>query len=146
MPYHVTFLDDVAIADMAFEAVADSPGELFTAATGALIESLAAPATVGTTWKHAVDRQAEDLSSLLFEWLEELVYLKDAHGVVFHEATLALDRQPRESSWRLHGYLYGEPVDPTRQALHSDVKGVTKHLYDVRAEGASWKARVVLDV
>ena len=146
MPYHVTFLDDIALADMAFEAVADSPVELLTAATGALIESLADPATVGRTWEHRVDRRADDLSSLLFEWLEELVYLKDAHGVVFHEAMLALDRQPADCGWRLHGRVYGAPVDPNRQELRSDVKGVTKHLYEVRQEDTRWTMRVVLDV
>lgn len=146
MPYHVTFLDDIALADMAFEAAADSAPELFTAATGAMIESLADPATVGRTWEHEVDRQAEDLSALLFDWLEELVYLKDAHGVVFREATLALTHLSAESGWRLHGRLYGERVDPGRQALRSDVKGVTKHLYAVTQEGTRWKARVVLDV
>jgi SHS2 domain-containing protein len=146
MPYQVTFLDDIALADMAFEAVADSPEELVAAATVALIESLADPATVGRTWEHRVDRRADDLSSLLFDWLEELVYLKDAHGVVFHEAALKLDRLPVESRWRLHGQVYGEPVDPNRHTLRSDVKGVTKHLYEVRQEGARWNMRVVLDV
>lgn len=146
MPYQVTLLDDIALADMAFEAVADSAQELVTAATGALIESLADPTTVGRTWEHRVDRRAEDLSSLLFDWLEELVYLKDAHGVVFQEASLKLDRQPGDSEWRLHGRVYGELVDPNRQTLRSDVKGVTKHLYEVRQEGTRWKMRVVLDV
>ena len=146
MPYHITFLDDIALADMAFEAVADSAAELFTAVTGAMIESLADPATVGRTWEHEVDRQADDLSALLFDWLEEMVYLKDAQGVVFREATLVLTRQSAESGWRLHGRLYGELVDPGRQALRSDVKGVTKHLYAVTQEGTRWKARVVLDV
>jgi SHS2 domain-containing protein len=146
MPYHVTFLDDIALADMAFEAVADSPPELFTAATNAMIESLADPVTVGRTWEHEIDRQAEDLSLLLFEWLEEMVYLKDAYGVVFREATLALTRLSAVSSWRLRGRLHGERVDPGRQALRSDVKGVTKHCYAVGQEGARWKARVVLDV
>jgi SHS2 domain-containing protein len=146
MSYQVTFLDDIAVADMAFDASADSPAELFVAATNAMIESLADPATVGQTWQQAVDQRGEDLSSLLFEWLEYMTYLKDAHGVVFHHAALALDQLPADAGWRLHGRLFGEPVDPARQDLHSDVKGVTKHLYEVGREGMRWKARVVLDV
>ena len=146
MPYQITFLDDIAVADMAFEAVADSAPELFTAASVPMIESLADPSTVGRTWEHEVNRRAEDLSTLLFEWLEELAYLKDAHGVVFHDATLTLNQLPGDSGWHLHGRLYGEGVDPARQTLRSDVKGVTKHLYEVKQEAARWKARVVLDV
>lgn len=146
MSYHVTFLDDIAIADMAFEAVADSPDELIRAVTNAMIQSLADPATVGRTWVHSVDRDASDLPSLLFDWLEELVYLKDAHGVVFHDAALTLDRESGGSAGRLHGRVYGEPVNPTRQELRSDVKGVTKHLYEVKQTDSGWKAKVVLDV
>ena len=85
-------------------------------------------------------------ASLLFDWLEELVYLKDAHGVVFHDATLTLDRASDSAACRLHGWVYGEPVDPARQELRSDVKGVTKHLYEVKQADGGWKARVVLDV
>ena len=58
MPFQVRFLEDIAIADMAFEVTADSPTELFTAATEAMIESLADPATIGRTWQHEVDREA----------------------------------------------------------------------------------------
>ena len=59
MPFQVRFLEDIAIADMAFEVTADSPTELFTAATEAMIESLADPATIGRTWQHEVDRKRQ---------------------------------------------------------------------------------------
>ena len=141
-----TFLDDIALADLAFEATADSPTELFDGATSALIESLADPLTIGRSWHHPIDRHAADLSSLLFDWLEEMVYLKDAHGVVFHHASITLDRHPTQTTWHLHGQLVGAPVDPGRQTLRSDVKGVTKHLYEVGEYPGGWRARVVLDV
>ena len=38
------------------------------------------------------------------------------------------------------------PVDPGTQELRSDVKGVTKHLYEVSEGSGAWRARVVLDV
>jgi SHS2 domain-containing protein len=141
-----TFLDDIALADMAFEATADSPVELFESATSALIESLANPLSIGQSWHHLIDRQAGDVSSLLFDWLEEMVYLKDAHGVVFHHASFILDRHPAQTIWHLRGQLTGAPVDPGTQELRSDVKGVTKHLYEVSECSGTWRARVVLDV
>lgn len=140
------FLDEIALADMAFEAVADSPVELFESATQALIESLADPLTIEQSWHHSIDRQAEDISSLLFDWLEEIVYLKDAHGVVFHRAALMLEHQQTQPTWHLYGHLFGAPVDAATQKLRSDVKGVTKHLYDVGEHPEGWRARVVLDV
>ncbi|WHZ14885.1 MAG: Archease [Nitrospira sp.] len=140
------FLDDVALADMAFEAEGDSLPELFDAATQALIESLADPATVGRTRRQTIDLEEPDLAVLLFEWLGRLVYLKDAQGMVFHRINLSLEQRPERSLWHLHAEVIGAPVDPATQDLRSDVKGVTKHLYAVTQDGTTWRARVVLDV
>ncbi len=146
MPGSFQFLDDIALADMAFDAKGDALPALFTAATQALIESLADPAGVADTWQHAVDLEESDVPTLLFEWLGRLVYLKDAHGVVFNRASLTVTAQPERASWHLHAEVTGAPVDPTTQELRSDVKGVTKHLYAVTQDATGWTARVVLDV
>ncbi|MCW5799383.1 MAG: Archease [Nitrospira sp.] len=146
MPGTFRFLDEIAVADMAFEAEGDSLPALFDAATQALIQSLADPATVTQTWRQTIDMEESDIDTLLFEWLNRLVYLKDAQAVVFHHATLAVRAMPDHSAWHLQAELVGAPVDQTTQDLRSDVKGVTKHLYAVTQTGTGWKARVVLDV
>ncbi|ODT46101.1 MAG: hypothetical protein ABS70_01670 [Nitrospira sp. SCN 59-13] len=140
------FLDELAVADMAFEAEGDSLPALFDAATQALIQSLADPATVGQTWRQTIDMEEPDIETLLFEWLNRLVYLKDAQAVVFHHASLAVHARPDQSAWHLQAELVGAAVDQTTQDLRSDVKGVTKHLYAVTQTGNNWKVRVVLDV
>uniref|UniRef100_UPI0011813990 archease n=1 Tax=Nitrospira cf. moscoviensis SBR1015 TaxID=96242 RepID=UPI0011813990 len=81
---------------------------------------------------------------LLFEWLSDLVYWKDAAGVVFHDADLCVVHEG--TTWTLAAVLRGALVDQTTQTLRSDVKGVTKHLYEVTQQGAHWYARVVIDV
>jgi SHS2 domain-containing protein len=95
-------------------------------------------------WEHAIERIDVDLSALLFDWLSEVVYWKDAAGVVFQEAPLTLMREG--DVWLLRASLIGAPVDQQTQELHADVKGVTKHLYELKQTGACWKVRVVLDV
>ena len=50
MPGSFRFLDDIALADMAFDAEGESLPSLFDAATQALIESLADPSTIADTW------------------------------------------------------------------------------------------------
>ena len=138
------FLDDIAVADLAFEAEGDSLGELFRAATQALLEILADPATVAATWEQRVTKVEEDPAELLFEWLSDIVYWKDAAGVVFHDADLSVWQEG--SAWSLAAVLRGATVDRTAQTLHNDVKGITKHLYEVKQEGTRWCARVVVDV
>ncbi|MFM8552657.1 MAG: archease [Nitrospiraceae bacterium] len=137
-------LDDVALADTAFEATGDSPSELLLAAAQALIATLADPQTVLPISHHRIERREADLGALLFDWLSEIVYLKDAEGLVFGEATATVSQD--HDGWLLQGTVSGEPIDPARHALRADVKAVTKHLYDVKQEAGRWIARVVLDI
>ena len=146
MPSSFRILEEVALADVAFEAAGDTPSELFEAVAHAAMEILANPDTVSNTWHRTIDREDEQLADLLFDWLSEMVYLKDAEGVVFSEVTASVVYDPSRPCWRLHGELMGETIDPARHELRSDVKAVTKHLYEVRASGGQWKARVVLDI
>lgn len=138
------FLEDVALADIAFEAEGDSIQALFEGATHALLETMADPLTVGSVWKQRSIKSEAILEDLLVEWLSEIVYWKDAAGVVFNDARLTLRKA--SDGWTLKAVLIGAPVDPATQALRNDVKGVTRHLYKIWQEGQVWKARVVVDV
>ena len=144
MAWTIRFLEDIAMADAAFEVEGASVEEVFHGATQALLESMANPATVSGGWERSIERTDVDLSALLFEWLSEIVYWKDAAGVVFREAPLTLAREGEV--WLLRARLIGAPVEYQTQELHADVKGVTKHLYELKQTGGRWKVRVVLDV
>ena len=144
MAWTFRILEEVALADIAFEVEGDSIEEVFRGATQALLESMANPATVSGGWERAIEQSDVDPSALLFDWLSEVVYWKDAAGVVFREAPLTLTREG--DVWLLRARLIGAPVDWQTQELHADVKGVTKHLYELKQTGSCWKARVVLDV
>jgi SHS2 domain-containing protein len=144
MAWTFRFLEEIALADIGFEAEGESIEEVFRGATQALIESMANPATVSGVWERPIEQSDVDPSTLLFDWLSEAVYWKDASGVVFREAPLTLTRE--SEVWLLRARLIGAPVDHQTQELHADVKGVTKHLYELKQTGDRWKVRVVLDV
>jgi len=144
MIFSFRFLDDVAIADVAFDAEGDSVHAIFAGATHALLTTLADPATVGSSWEQKIERRDTDLSQLLFDWLSDIVYWKDAAGVVFHDAPMTIVKEGEQ--WMLTARLIGDPVDRERQELRNDVKGVTKHLYALHRIDGRWQARVVLDV
>ena len=144
MAWTFRFLEDIAMADIGFKVEGDSVEEIFRGATQALIESMANPSTVSREWERAIERSDVDPAALLFEWLSEVVYWKDAAGVVFREAPLALTQTGEV--WQLRASLIGAPVNHQTQELHADVKGVTKHLYELKQIEGGWKVRVVLDV
>lgn len=140
------YLEHVALADAAFEAHGDSPSELFVAAAQAVIEVMVDPQAVEPRKEQVIDRQNPVLADLLFDWLSDIVYWKDVEGLVFRAATATVS-QDRSGEWRLHGKLIGEPIDQARHQLRSDVKAVTKHLYEVKQDDRGrWHARVVLDI
>lgn len=144
MAWTFRFLEEIALADIGFEAEGESVEDVFRGATQALLESMANPVTVSGGWERSIELTDMDLSSLLFEWLSEMVYWKDAAGVVYREAPLTLKREG--DGWQLRARLIGAPVNQRTQELHADVKGVTKHLYELKQTGDRWKVRVVLDV
>lgn len=144
MAWTFRFLEDIALADIAFEAEGESVEEVFRGATQALLESMANPTTVSEGWERTIERNDVDPSALLFDWLSEVVYWKDAAGVVYRAAPLTVTREG--NVWLLRARLIGAPVDQQTQELHADVKGVTKHLYRMSQETGRWKALVVLDI
>ena len=144
MAWTFRFLEKIALADIGFEAEGESVEEVFRGATQAVLETMATPSTVSGVWERAIERSDLDPSALLFDWLSEVVYWKDAAGVVYREAPLTLTGEG--DVWLLRARLIGAPVDHQTQELHADVKGVTKHLYELKQTDGSWKARVVLDV
>jgi SHS2 domain-containing protein len=145
MAWTFRFLEEIALADVAFEAEGASVEEVFRGATQALLESIANPATVVSSgWERVVERSDVDPAALLFDWLSELVYWKDAAGVVFREAPLTLTWEG--GAWLLRARLIGAPVDQQTHELHADVKAITKHLYELTQTDSGWQARVVLDV
>ena len=140
------FLDDIALADSAFEARGSTPSELFAASGRAVIEAMVDPRTVSAGLTKSITRHDRNLEELLFDWLADIVYLKDAEGLVFRDAgcTVTCDQANRE--WHLQGTLGGEPIDPARHGLRADVKAITKHCYEVRRHDGGWIATVVMDI
>ena len=65
------------------------------------------------------------LDLLLFNFLQELVYYKDAEQLLLRvqQLHIADDRQP----YTLQATAVGEPIDPERHRMRVDVKAVTLH-------------------
>jgi len=139
-----TFLEDTAIADMAFEATGDTPAELFQAAGQALFEGMADTRRIRPKVQKEIRLQHEQIDQLLYDWLSELIYLKDAERLLFREFSVQLKQN---GEWSLSSTVRGEPIDPKRHGLRADAKAVTYHQFEVvRTETGGWKARVVVDI
>jgi protein archease len=143
MPYH--YLEEIGTADIAFEATGRDLPELFTAAADAtmnvMVENLDA-IEPGET-RH-IELSSGEIDMLLFDFLQELIFLKDAHRLLLRARSIRIDKK-RETIF-LKAEARGEPVDAARHQQRADVKAVTLHGFSVEKQDGNWKARVLLDI
>ena len=143
MPYR--YLEEIGTADIAFEATGGDLPELFIDAADAtmnvMIDNLDAIEPRET--RH-IDLSSDDIEMLLFDFLQELIYFKDAERLLLRVRNVRIEQ--RDEKYFLKAETTGEPVDPVRHHQRADVKAVTLHDFSVKKENGGWKARVLLDI
>ncbi|MBI4999720.1 archease [Candidatus Gottesmanbacteria bacterium] len=145
------FLEEIATADVAFEAYGKTLDELFENCGLAVEETMVDTSTVAPAKNSKFEIRNSKLEDLLFDFLSELVFLKDRDGLLFSKIKVKLSTYLRSDSMpdkrlTLEAKLWGEEIDPTRHHLRADVKAVTKHLFKIEKEREGYKATVVLDI
>jgi SHS2 domain-containing protein len=143
MPYR--FLEDRTMADVAFEAEGKTLVELFTSAglavTATMVKDVSKIEHLATK-RFSVE--AENIEMLLFIFLQELIFYKDAELLLF--SGFDLDISQKGEKWRLRARASGEEIDPEIHDLIIDVKAVSLHHYSVEETPDGWHAEVMLDV
>jgi SHS2 domain-containing protein len=134
------FLPDVALADIAFEADSPTVEGLFEECALAMTDIMVDPATLRAKEERRFAIESEDLDRLLYDFLTELIVVKDVDSLLFK----AFEVRVKGNS--LAAMARGEPIDRGRHRLRNDVKAVTMHLFGIKHEGAKWKTTVVLDI
>ncbi len=143
MPYR--FLEEAFTADVGFVASGATLDECFAAAAEATLHvMLDNPASLQLYEQRQVRVEDDALELLLLKFLEELVYLKDAEGLLLRPTHVQVTR--RGQRWCVSARLEGEGIDPARHALSADVKAVTLHRLNVQRTETGWDATVVLDI
>ncbi|MGP8124681.1 MAG: archease [Nitrososphaerales archaeon] len=140
MPFR--YLPDIALADIAFEAESDSVNGLFESSALALSDVMVDPGTLGTGTTRKVRISSDNLDTLLYDFLTEIIVVKDVDSLLFRE--IQVEVAPDHKS--LEATMEGEPINRERHTLRNDVKAVTMHLFGVRRESERWRATVVLDI
>jgi len=143
MPYE--YLPDIAIADVAFRAEGRTLEDLFAAAaeatTNVMVDDLS---TIRDKEEIHLDLSEDALDMLLFDFLNELIFLKDTRQLLLLAKNVRISAEG--SRRRLLATLSGEQLDPARHPLNADVKAVTLHRFEVKETEEGWVATVVLDI
>src|SRR5260370_4194924 len=143
MPYH--YLEEIGTADIAFEATGRDLPELFMAAADAtmnvMIDNLDAIEPRET--RH-IQLANDKIDMLLFDFLQELIYLKDAEQLLLRVRDAGIEK--RDEQCFVTAEAAGERLDAARHHQRADVKAVTLHGFSVQKKDDGWKATVLLDI
>ncbi len=143
MPYR--FVDDVSIADVAFEASGRTIEEMFVSAGEALMNTQVKDlASVSAKEERRFELDEKDAERLLHKFLQELIFYKDADVLLFREYRLKISEGGK--GLKLRASIKGEPIDPKKHELLVDVKAVSWHMFKVEEKEGGWRAFVILDV
>ena len=137
------FLEDVAIADIAYEAYGKDLNEMFENAAFAIFELSANLKTVEAKEKLEINLENEKIENLLYDFLSEILFLKDSKYMVFKKVKINIKDGEK---YQLKAVLEGDTINPEKQKLENDIKAVTMHMFKIEKEQNSWKATVVLDI
>lgn len=127
-------------ADVGVRGFGATPAEAFEQAARALT-AVVTQAEVKPEVRVEVDCEGPDLEILFVEWLNAIIYEMAVRNMLFGRFAVRIE------GMRLHGVLWGEPVDVERHAPACEPKGATYTALRVAADGdGSWSAACIVDV
>lgn len=139
-PSH-TYIDHTA--DVLFTAEAETLEELFAECGLAVEETQVELDGFSTDEKKTFTVEAKDEESLLFEFLDELLFYKDAEQLLFKEFDIKIEK---DFTYKLTCTARGDKLDPKKHEQKVDVKAITMHLFELRKTEKGWAAQVLIDI
>lgn len=132
------YLENVAIADIAFKAEGKNLNELFETCAFAVAETIADTKTIKPKIVKKISLESVDIEQLLFIFLSEITYFKDAELLFFSKFEVKIKDK------KLTAKMYGEKINSTIER-RNDVKAITMHMLKIEKKG-KYYATVVVDV
>lgn len=129
VPY--TFLDHTA--DVGVEATGDTLEAAFAAGVLGMFAVICDPDVVERAEIKAVRAEGETPERLLFNLLDECIFLHSTENWLAGRVTVKLVEGDEEAGrpWKATATLEGEPLDKARHTELTEVKAPTKHLLEV---------------
>ena len=130
-------------ADVLFEAYGNNLSELFENAALASQETQADLKNIKQKIIKKINLKNESIEMLLFDFLQELIYLKDKDKLLFSKFKVDIKKN---KEYTLKAEALGEKINMKKHELKVDVKAVTLHNYYVKKIKNKWKTRIILDI
>lgn len=133
-------------ADAKIEAEGETIEEAFEEAAKALYELMTDTSRIEPKIERNITVEGEDLESLLYNWLEEFIYLTDAEGLVFSEVNVKAIKKEKDGRYRLTATAKGEKFNHKKHVSKTDVKAATYHEMEIHIKKGKIRLVFVLDI
>lgn len=140
-PFH-KFLDHTA--DVFFVAKAENLNDLFNECAIAVEETMVNIDLVHPKEKVKILGENAKIDSLLFDFLDELLFFKDYKQLVFSKFDIEIKEENKK--YHLTCFAHGEKINFGKHEPKVDVKAITMHEFKVEKVKDGWKARVLIDI
>jgi len=131
-------------ADVGVRGYGSTLEEAFENAARAMFSVMAELSHVRPKLEVAVEVEAEDEEALLVEWLNELLAHSSINRVLFCDFKVEIEHG--EGMIKLKAKAYGEPMDPSRHELRTEVKAATFAMIKVGRVDDRYVAQLLLDI
>ena len=140
------FLEKIAIADIAYYAYGKSLNELFENSALAIFELTAEVRTVDAKKKLQIKLENSKLNNLLYDFLSEILFLKDSKYMVFRNVHVKINENKKNKNFELKSTIEGDKINSEKQHLENDIKAITMHMFELKKLKGGYRARIVVDI
>lgn len=133
--------DDGPPADLTIESRGSTLAEAFSNLALGAFNAMTPLEDIEEREERTVEVSSEDLGGLLYDFLDQLIFVHDTELLVFSQIVVHLD----EKNFELRAECHGEPFDPKRHKSGIVVKAVTFHQMKIEKNEKGWHLRVVFD-
>jgi len=131
--------------DIGIRVTASSRAQLFERAAVGTFHVLTDLSTVKPTDETAVTVEGRDQEALMVRWLSELNYRHTVDRQLFCTFSVTTIEKI-EDGLRLTATAHGEPIDPDRHSVYTEIKAITFHGMDIRQTDEGWTVQVIFDM
>ena len=130
-------------ADIGFKAYGNTLDEAFENAGLAIFNIISSTDDISPETSMSFEITSEDEVSLLYDYLEELLFFHEVEFMLFTE--FDVDISKCDEGYNLKAKIFGETIDWDRHERKSEIKAITFHMMDVKKTDL-FELRAIVDL
>jgi len=134
------------MADMGVIAEGETLEEAFREAARALTDLMVDINTVERKVRKKITVKSEDLYSLLYDFLTEILIIRDSEGIVFSDFDIKIERDKENDGYSLECIAYGEELDRKKHTPKEEVKAITYHKMEIEEKDGRYTIKYIVDI